>query len=88
MASGVPNEIVSATENGETATVQNWLSNGGDAQDLQPAYILGDGLNFRLLLLAASNGRTDIVRLLLEHGAEVTSLSIQFLFINRTTLII
>ena len=60
-----------ATERGETAAVQQWLADGGDPnQDLHeaadPYYT-----HFRLLLLAASNGRTDIVRLLLEHGADV-----------------
>ena len=73
MASGVPNEIVRATENGETATVQRWLANGGDPnQDLQPDNPLYSAWpNFRLLLLAAAQGRTGIVRLLLEHGANV-----------------
>ena len=70
MASGVPREIVRAATNGYTAVVQRWLANGGDPNwDLQAgsAYCL----NFKLLLLAAANGRTDIVRLLLEHGADV-----------------
>ena len=73
MASGVPNEIVRATENGETATVQRWLANGGDPnQDLQPDNPLYSAWpNFRLLLLAAARGETGIVRLLLEHGADV-----------------
>ena len=73
MASDVPNEIVRAAEHGYTAVVQRWLANGGDPnQDVQTA---PPGItywpNFRILLLAAANGRTDIVRLLLEHGADV-----------------
>ena len=73
MASGVPHEIVRATENDETATVQRWLANGGDPnQDLQPDNPLYSAWpNFRLLLLAAARGETGIVRLLLEHGADV-----------------
>ena len=52
------------------AVVQRWLEDGGDPnQDLHE-----DGgfiYNFRLLLVAASSGRTDVVRLLLEHGADI-----------------
>ena len=71
MASGVPDGIVRATEHGHTAVVQQWLADGGDpnqdlAEEAYPYYS-----HFRLLLLAASNGRTDVVRLLLEHGADI-----------------
>ena len=70
MASGVPNEIVRAATNGYTDVVQRWLANGGDPNwDLQEGS--GYCLNFKLLLLAAAHGRTGIVRLLLEHGADV-----------------
>ena len=70
----VPDGIVRATEYGHTAVVQRWLANGGDPnQDIQSHAASGLTYwhNFRLLLLATSNGRTDIVRLLLEHGADV-----------------
>ena len=70
----VPDNIVRATEYGHTAVVQRWLANGGDPnQDIQSQAASGLTYwhNFRLLLLATSNGRTDIVRLLLEHGADV-----------------
>ena len=70
----VPDGIVRATEYGHTAVVQRWLANGGDPnQDIQSQAASGLTYwhNFRLLLLATSNGRTDIVRLLLEHGADV-----------------
>ena len=70
----VPDEIVRATERGETAVVQRWLADGGNPnQDIQSHAASGLTYwhNFRLLLLATSNGRTDIVRLLLEHGADV-----------------
>ena len=74
MASDVPDEIVRATERGDTAAVRRWLANGGDPnQDIQSHAASGITYwhNFRLLLLATSNGRTGIVRLLLEHGADV-----------------
>ena len=74
MASDVPDEIVRATERGDTAAVRRWLADGGDPnQDIQSHAASGITYwhNFRLLLLATSNGRTGIVRLLLEHGADV-----------------
>ena len=70
----VPDEIVRATERGETAVVQRWLADGGNPnQDIQSHAASGLTYwhNFRLILLATSNGRIDIVRLLLEHGADV-----------------
>ena len=77
MANRVPVAIVRAAEKCGTrawdqtrAVVQRWLEDGGDPnQDLHE-----DGgfiYNFRLLLVAASSGRTDVVRLLLEHGADI-----------------
>ena len=77
MANRVPVAVIRAAEQRGTrawdqsrAVVQRWLEDGGDPnQDLHE-----DGgfiYNFRLLLVAASSGRTDVVRLLLEHGADI-----------------
>ena len=77
MANRVPVAIVRAAEKCGTpawdqsrAVVQRWLEDGGNPnqdlhEDVEYFY------NFKLLLVAASSGRTDVVRLLLEHGADI-----------------
>ena len=77
MANRVPVAVIRAAEQRGTrawdqsrAVVQRWLEDGGDPnQDLHEdvEYIY----NFKLLLVAASSGRTDVVRLLLKHGADI-----------------
>ena len=77
MANRVPVAVIRAAEQRGTrawdqsrAVVQRWLEDGGDPnqdlhEDVEYFY------NFKLLLVAASSGRTDVVRLLLEHGADI-----------------
>ena len=77
MANRVPVAVIRAAEQRGTrawdqsrAVVQRWLEDGGDPnqdlhEDVEYFY------NFKLLLVAASSGRTDVVRLLLKHGADI-----------------
>jgi hypothetical protein len=77
MAKRVPVAIVRAAEKCGTrawdqsrTVIQRWLEDGGNPnqdlhEDVEYFY------NFKLLLVAASSGRTDVVRLLLEHGADI-----------------
>ena len=72
MTNRVPNEIVLAVENGDTAVVRRWLADGGD-----PNWLLGEDVNkypeYKLLLLAVNRhpNSLDTVRALLAHGADV-----------------
>ena len=80
MAKRVPVAIVRAAEKCGTpdygawdqsrTVIQRWLEDGGNPnqdlhEDVEYFY------NFKLLLVAATSGRTDVVRLLLEHGADI-----------------
>ena len=85
MTSRVPSGIILATANGDAATVRSWLESGGDAnQELPDNYrwivnpdrfedsdeeenIRGQ----RLLALATEHEHSDLIRLLVAHGAEV-----------------
>ena len=69
MANRVPVAVIRAAQRNGTrawdqsrAVVQRWLEDGGDPnqdlhEDVEYTY------NFKLLLVAASSGRTDVVRL-------------------------
>ena len=77
MANRVPVAVIRAAQRNGTrawdqsrAVVQRWLEDGGDPnqdlhEDVEYFY------NFKLLLIAAHSGRTDVVRLLLKHGADI-----------------
>ena len=73
--SSLPAEVFQAAVEGQIDTIKNWLQQGGDPdQGLSQAFY-GDDVSFAqgstLLMVAACLGRLDLVRLLVDHGADV-----------------
>ena len=71
----LPEEVFAAALEGEIATVQNWLLQGGDPDQGLDREFHDDGVVYdqgsTLLIAAASMGRIDAMRLLVSHGADV-----------------
>ena len=68
-----------ASLNGDVTTVKNWLAQGGDPNQILTRGILSPHdvdhvahhAGTTLLMAAACMGRLDLVRLLVDHGADV-----------------
>ena len=74
--SGLPENVFYAAIIGDTLTIQEWLTQGGDPnQGLEQAFHEDDASwesGSTLLIAAASMGRLDIMHLLLvDHNADV-----------------